>query len=261
MRIRKWYMDCTAGDGTVFIGYAGTLGLGPLSLPVQSTSLHRPRVTPGERWRLGREVPGVASGGGVSWSVPALGLEARWTARSRPLFRTLCAAPGLRVEWRCHLPCGLATVRVEGEVLEGWGYVEELRVEGDVRLLPLEHLHWGRFLSDSRWAVWLHWAGGHPLTLVFLDGEEVPGSVGDDEVALGAAGRIPLPGPGEDITVLADRRVGDAFLPSLPLARRALPPILADLRERKLSGPGWLAGIGGDGLSAGRLLYETVSFP
>jgi hypothetical protein len=147
-------------------------------------------------------------------------------------------------------------------VLEGWGYVEEMIIHGDVRRLPLRELHWGRFHTEEGWAAWLDWKGPRPLTVLLENGRDVTGRVTREAVTLDDGRTLPLGGataPG--VRVLADQRVGDTFFPSLPPLRWILPRILTGLHERKFAGPGRWVDPDGSIASEGRLLYETVQFP
>lgn len=262
MRIRKWYSDCTAGDGTVFIGYAGTLGLGPWIVPVQSCTVYPAEARPRSRWRLGRASHRIDAAGDVHWTAPSLGVHAHWSLRSRPIQRLLLDTPRLRIEWRCHVPRARARVQVGPQVLEGWGYVEEMIIDGDVRRLPLKELHWGRFHTEEGWTAWLDWKGPCPLTVLLENGRDVRGRVSREAVTLDDGRMLPLGGdssPG--VRVLADQRVGDTFFPTLPPLRWILPRILTGLHERKLAGLGRWVNPDGSRALEGRLLYETVEFP
>lgn len=289
MRIRKWYVDCTAEDGTVLIGYAGTLGRGPFNIPIQSVALYPSSGDPPDaRWRMVAAPPSLEPGGGVRWHAQELRIEGAWEPRAEPVSRILLATPELRVDWRCHLPRGWARIALRDRTLEGWGYVEEMIIEGDLRRFPIRELHWGRFLGEADYTVWLDWKGPHPQSVLVVNGAEARGMVSREAVTLDDGRTIPLaagdpptspsssldpnpaPGAAESasrvdpdpaVRVLADRRVGDAFFPPLPPLRWVVPRVLLGLRERKLSGRGRLRRDRGGEASEGWLLYETVEFP
>jgi len=258
MRIRKWYADCITDDGTVFVGYAGRFGLGPLALPYRSCQVAERNRKAFQRWTVSpRGAPALAPTG-LLWSCKELELDGTWAPVADPIRVTLLDSPGLRLEWLCHMPKATVDVRVGRQRLQGLGYAEELTFEGDPRRIPIRELRWGRFTSDQASLVWIDWRGARPLTLVYRDGVAVDGGTvsdteirsGDDVLSLG----------GHDAWTLRDDVVEESVFPEQTRLRRLIPRSLAGLRETKWAMPGSLTGPGSNG-AQGWTIYERVIWP
>jgi hypothetical protein len=258
VQIRKWYADCVAADGSVFIGYSARLGLGPLAVPYQAT-LTGPQGRPlSQRTVVTSRGTPAMDGDGASWQCPALELAGRWTRSTPPFSRVLLDTPSVTIEWTCHMPAAKAAVRVGSRSLEGLGYLEEIRVHGDPTAIPIRELRWGRFLGEGDSVVWIDWIGPQPLTLVLHNGIEADDPcVTDGEVTF-TGRRIPLGVEGS--WTLRDDVLAEAIFPERPRLRRIVPRSLARLREVKWAGPGHLERPDGRS-SPGWIIWETVSWP
>ncbi len=162
-RLRKWYVDCVASDGTAFIGYAARVGLGPLPISYQATLWYASdgQVTSAFTM-LPTASPGL-SGTELSWENRRLGVRGHWRGGTQGPRRVLLDEPDVRVEWRCHLPKCEAVVASEAGSIQGLGYAEELLLTGSPSNLPIRALRWGRFLSEESSLVWIEWRGPRPL--------------------------------------------------------------------------------------------------
>lgn len=256
-RLAKWYGDCVADDGTAFIGYAGTLRVGPVTLPYQAALLAEPGQPLRQRSALTRHDPPALGPGRVSWSPAALGVSASWEGDVAPIRAVLLERADLRIEWRCHLPRARAAVRTGARPeLRGTGYVEEIVMVGDPRHIPIRELRWGRFHGEDHWAVWIDWRGEHPLLRAWADGVEVQGArVSDHGVELAAPGPIAFLAPRD----VRHGDVAETVFPGKPWLQRLIPASLRHMDEHK-----WVARAtlhAPPAPSDGWALFETVTWP
>ncbi len=231
-QLRKWYVDCTAADGTTFIGYAARISLGPVRLPYQACLLCPPSESPRTSWAVGGGSTPTLDRETLRWNSPRLGVRARWERRAQSVRRVLLDDDRLSVDWHCHLPAASGEVELSGEPpVRGSGYAEELIVQGDLRALPIRRLLWGRFIADGQTLVWIRWDGPRPLTVVVHNGEM------HSEASLDEHG---LRFPGEqgalhvsEGRVLRDADLGRAAFPDQAWLRRLIPRRLRCVQETK----------------------------
>lgn len=256
VHLTKWYGDCVTDDGVAFVGYAARLRLGLIAIPYHATLVDRPDGASRANVTLGRTPLPVLEDGRVSWRASRLGIDASWTAASGPIHRVLHEDARCRVDWRCHLPAARARVLLRGDApLVGDGYVEELRIAGDPRRLPIRELWWGRFAGGGRHVVWIMWRGSHPLSLAWADGEERPGGHASPGGVTFSGGRLTC---GTNRTLRAGR-LGRTFLAGHAGFARLVPRAL-DLYEEKWVSRARLEGAGAR-VATGWAIHEVIRWP
>lgn len=241
LRITKWYLDVVDADGRTFVGYHARIRWCGLSLVYSSTILSTPDGTH-DRCRLtlrSRATPTLRADG-VVWTDAGLGVHGAWRGALLADDRPLHEEPGLAMRWHCRMPCADASVCVDGMTLEGRGYTETLCLEGDVALLPVDRIRWGRWVADPGAApegdaasvVWIGWEGTAGLTLTLADGSPTErGTVADDRVTAGPH-TLRL----ERVRTLREGRLGATIGAALPAPFRPLARRIGGWHESK-----WLA--------------------
>jgi hypothetical protein len=256
--LTKWYMDVVTEQGDAAIVYAAQVSLGFVKFQGSAVLLfpsdgHRekdffstksapvPQLT-GESW---------------IWNSPELGVGGRWAAiGGLRTERALGSAGGKTVLWQ---PMAMGAesqlTGPDGRCLSGLGYVEKLTLQTPPWKLPIQHLHWGRFLNGVESLVWIRWEGADPWTLVYRQGVEVPGARVTEEAIEGAGWRLPL--PRDQKRVLREGSLGEEALKQVPAAVRGLLPASAlVVHETK-----WLTRTEGEGIPGGSgwALFENVT--
>ena len=253
--LSKWYLDCMTRGGDCLVGYAGTVRLGPIRLPVTSALLGSTSGATTQLWRvMDSSRPERAQSGDLRWSSGRLGIHGIWAAGGRPMHRVLHDSEAVTIIWECAVPGGRSRVRFGEVELEGYGYAERLSVAGDPAALGLREVRWGHFAGPSNHLVWLSWLGAAPMTLVLRNGEEVPGASVPEADGVVAGGHRLVFGPPR---VLRNAVIAD----TIPVALRVLvPPSLRGIREEK-----WIAAArlenGMDPPEEGWTIYERVVWP
>jgi hypothetical protein len=258
-QLRKWYVDCVAADGTTFIGYAARISLGPVRLPYEACLLCPPAGPSRTEASICRGDAPVLTGETLQWRPPRLKAGAQWERRAPSVRRTLLDDDRLGVDWHCHMPAASGVVDLSGEPrVTGTGYAEELIVQGDLRVLPIRRLLWGRFIADGQSLVWIRWEGLLPLTLVVHNGAMHSEAVLDERgLSLpGGQGALHL----SEGRVLRDSDVGRATFPDQAWLRRLIPRKLREVQETKwLSRARWCRP--GQPDVEGWALHERVLWP
>jgi len=245
VRIRKWYLDCVAGDGTTWIGYWGCVQFAMLRVTFASSFLSD-GSPPKTLWSAAVPPP-LFSNDRVSWS--ALGANAELLARVPSAEREL--HPG--VLWRCVVPSADATVHFEDRTLRGRGYAEVLELSVAPWKLPIRELRWGRALSEETSLVWIEWTGAQPLRVALRNGVfETPAHVDDRGVRLD---------DGTDLTLSAPAVLREESLDvTLKPLRWLIPRRWRGSVERKWRSRGTLRAAGRP-IEEGWVIHELVSFP
>jgi hypothetical protein len=254
-RLRKWYADCVAADGTAVVVYWARLSWGVLRLRYAATLVRRAgEVREAATLRAGPEP--APEPGGIAWRCGRLGTEGHWQALDPPMGRTLLASAQGTVEWSCLLPRarGRVTLR-DGGAVEGLGYVERLELTLPPWRLPIWELRWGRFLSEGAAVVWIAWRGPRPLTLVTVDGADADGAEVGDDVVTWRAGRLDL----EPGSVLREGTLGTTALARVPLVGSLAPRAVREMHEHKRLRRGTLT-VGDGRVETGWAIDEVVRF-
>jgi hypothetical protein len=254
-RMRKWYADCVAADGTAVVAYWARLSWGVLRLHYAATLVRRGEAVHEKATLCAGQEPRPEADG-IGWQCPRLGTEGHWQAVDPPVQQTLLASAEGNVEWSCLLPRARGRVLLpDGIAIEGYGYVERLDLSLPPWRLPIRELRWGRFLSDDAGVVWLEWRGPRPLALVCVNGAAVKGADVGDAALTWSAGRLEL----DSGAVLRDGALGTTALARVPLGKLLAPHSVRETHECKRLRRGRLVGKDGH-VETGWAIDEIVRF-
>jgi len=231
--LSKWYLDCVAEDGRVFVAYSARLRWRGLTLDYTSVlgaaSSLKPCQTP------------ECTGDRIEWRAPEVGVEGTWQALEAPVSETLYDADGT-VEWNCCQPRGRAQVHIGSECLRGLGYVERLTMTVPPWRLPIDELHWGRLLTEAGSLVWIDWRGPHSKQVILRNGVAAePELLAQLELDRGL--------------VLRDGALRKTALSIIPKVERLFPWRILRVKETKWRSRGSLDG------ASGWAIHEVVRWP
>jgi hypothetical protein len=235
VQLSKWYCDCVAEDGDLFIGYHARLRFGIVTVPHASSIVRIAGETPRQRTTFRRSPAPAPGDGSIRWCCPQLGVHSDWRDLAPPIERRLLEARGVRIDWRCVAPLGSARIDLTGgRTIRGLGYAEQLLLTLKHWRLPFDELLWGRFLSSEDVLVWIRWLGQAARQCVYHNGLENDGAtVTAQGVQLPSSrGALVL---GEEV-VLRDGSLADAVFPGIRGAHLLFPRPLRRVHETK-----WLA--------------------
>ena len=258
----KWYMDCVSGAGEVAILYSARVRWRGIRLAYSNlvcadgatgksqSSMHGARIR-----RDGQQIF-VAS--------PQLGIQGQWSARAAPVERTVYACESGSVVWNCLQPAASVSLSAGEKKMTGAGYAECLTLTLPPWQLPLEHLQWGRFVSDCdaltsdavtpETLTWIDWKGPYALSLAIHNGaSHEDASISTTEVAW-RGGRLRI----EEPLALRAGRLGSTILPAAPALRKIFPRSLFNVEEKKWRSRGILETT--DHQSRGWVIHETVDW-
>jgi hypothetical protein len=145
-----------------------------------------------------------------------------------------------------------------GDLLQGWGYAEHLRLSVPPWRLPIRRLRWGRFVNATDALVWIDWTGPYNKRIVYLNGSLASAqNINDDEIVL-AQGKAVL--HLEQKQVIREGKLGATALSVIPQLNRLFPDSVLNIRECK-----WLSTaalrLPGHPDSTGMAIHEVVEWP
>ena len=254
--LTKWYLDCVAENGDAAVAYVAKLRWNKLSMHygslvtvmggrVQCASSLREVSFP----QLDRET--------TTLSLANLGIEGTWRALRGPVERTVFESQPSSVVWRCHQPMAQADLKLQGKTrMTGLGYVECLTLSVLPWKLPLEELHWGRFLSEQDALVWIDWRGPQQWQTVLHNGEErkVQSLTERGIISTNTEMRLDL----DRGMVLRTGRLGETVFAGISRLAKLLPPIMLSVDECKWRSRGVLQA--GDRATSGWAIHEVVKW-
>lgn len=184
--LRKWYLDCVADNGDTLIGYSAALQWKAFTLHYSSITFTLGGSGTNTKTSLGKNFFPRVTDSRIDWSPKALNLVGTWTPISEPVEQRLYDAPEGTVMWSCVQPRSKVDIAFrKNEHIAGLGYVELLELTVRPWQLPIKELRWGRFLSERDALVWIEWRGPSPLSVVFVNGKQIPdASITDEQVAI-----------------------------------------------------------------------------
>ena len=250
----KWYLDCTAPDGRVFIGYWAALRWGWLRLRYAAAI----EITPAgvaQRTSLRRAAPPRVESRAIRWDHAPLGVSFRAAPLHESAARCLIEGPNQgSVVW--HPVAPLADVRVQSgsRAFEGHGYIERLTLTTRPWRLPIDELLWGRFTGEGTSLVWIEWRGPRPLRLLLCNTQERPLDSVSKESIVWHNGRLSM----TEQRTIRDGPLGGSVLSRPPL-RWLAPRSMRDAHETKWLSRAALTDSAGRATD-GWAIHESVRF-
>lgn len=211
----------------------------------------------GSRFSLRESAAPVSSDLEITVGLAHLGVEGRWQAIRPTIRRTVFESKEGSVEWHCLQPGSQVELRLDGaERLSGLGYAECLTVSMPPWKLPLEELHWGRFVTERDSLVWIDWRGPYRKQIVLHNGDECPvESLTESEIVLaGGTKRLRL----DCGLTLRQGTLGRTVFSGMALVRKMLPKSILTVREQKWRSRGDLHTAAGN--SSGWAIHEVVKW-
>lgn len=167
------------------------------------------------------------------------------------------------VEWGPIHRRAMVEVRAPGVLVRGPGYAERLTMTLRPWDLPIDVMHWGRWIGERSSMVWLRWEGPEPRTLVLIDEGGVAGAACGADVD-GCVGAGVVRGEGTSLVLsrvrtLRDESLGDSLVSVIPGLRLWTPARMLAARERRWLSVGTLTR-GDGGKEQGWAIHEEVRF-
>lgn len=254
LQLSKWYLDCVNKKGDGAIVYLAELRWKKVHLRYANLLLFLDGKVTRKSSIRDCDLP-CSSGEEIKVKVPHLRIDGVWRRAADALEATVFSGTEGQVVWKCVQPSSRVRLCV-GRATEivGLGYAELLQMTIPPWKLPLTELHWGRFVSESNYIVWIDWRGSHQFRLLAHAGaRHAEGLVTEREIRLGTPSlRLTL----DRGLVLRSGALGDTVMPALSSLAKILPDSLLGVNECKWRSRAVLSG--GDRIDEGWAIHEVV---
>lgn len=257
MYLEKYYLDMVTEAGAGAIGYCAKVKWTALNL-TPSSMLFWPESTadaPSQKFALRGTVPQMDEAN-LSWREAAFATSAVWQRPAAPWReQTLWEADDVSVRWQVLAAASPVLWHRSGQTHSGYGYAECLRITGNPLRLPIDTLHWGRFVSAQRNVTWIVWHCGTTTRCWLWDNCDTPqDAVTVEADAICWSGhRIAL----QKVRTLRSGAIGETGLKPLSALTPLIPPWLLQVQESKWLSKGVYRGPGGCE-AVGWVIHETV---
>lgn len=255
-RLKKWYLDCVSETGNAVILYWARVEWGRFRF-YYGASLHcSPLKEPVHRHTFRPGIEPAMNNKAVDWSCQRLNVSGSWSSHMNEIECVLTDQTRGRILWNCVYPSAKAKICIDGDTVEGQGYVEHLTMTLKPWRLPFDELRWGRFLAPKASLVWIQWGGREPRTWGWLNGVE-------QKHVNAAENRIELPEDGTVLDLRNDRVIRSGSLSTTALrsirALNTLIPGWGSAHETKWLAHGTLSRP--DEVVSGWAIHEVVRWP
>jgi hypothetical protein len=170
--LQKWYLDAVDEDGHACIGYSARLRWKSINITYNHFTFLTRRARIQTRSSFSAKAFPVHTHGSVVWNFKTLSGE--WKKVGDAFGQTLLRDGEDRIEWSCLHPKSMVNISIGGVELKNClGYVEEIRLSIPPWQIPIEKLHWGRYLSSMHTIVWIRWEGPVPRNIVYYNGQNL----------------------------------------------------------------------------------------
>lgn len=183
--LEKWFFDSVGESGDAMIFYAAKLKWHSWS--ASYTSWLRYDVVSGvnlkSRFR-NIQIP-LIKDDLITWSDSKFDVSGTWKSKSKMIQARLYDSEEGFLDWNCYQPSSKVKLKINGTLLEGNGYAEQLILTVPPWKIPMDELRWGRFGSDENNMVWIEMKEKETQKWLWLNGEKIENcSIEDDHILL-----------------------------------------------------------------------------
>ncbi|HEY9007567.1 hypothetical protein [Ohtaekwangia sp.] len=254
-RLVKWYLDASDNEHQAFIGYAATLAWKWIKLHYSGYTFLDSHGKLRKRNRFSTKAFPDTDSNTIRWK--AFDCAGTWQSSDPPIEEALLDnGDGKAIRWQCILPQGDATVRIgKGGIYSGRGYAEKIELTIAPWKLPIDELHWGRFLAEGHTIIWIRWIGAAPKALVYYNGQSIaaPG-IAQDKIVFDRY-ILQL----SDAHTLRKGTVTTTVFARFPALAKLFPKSILQLQENKWLSAGTLYR-GKHVMATGQAIHEIVQW-
>jgi len=179
--LNKWFLDFTGEHGDAMIFYAAKLTWHGLT--VSYTSWLRYDESSGLRLKSrfnNVEIPQIKDNL-ITWGDSKFGVSGKWESLAKMIQTRIYDSEDGYLDWKCFQPASKVQLGINGSVLDGRGYVEQLILTVPPWKIPMDELRWGRFGSDENNLVWIELRERVKRQWLWLNGEKIENCIIEDD--------------------------------------------------------------------------------
>lgn len=177
----KWFLDFTGENGEAMIFYAAKLTWHGWT--ASYTSWLRYDATSGLNMKTRFrhiEIPQVKDNL-ITWSDSKFGVSGTWESLANIIEARLFDSEDGYLDWKCFQPAAKVQLEINGIVLKGIGYAEQLILTIPPWKIPMDELRWGRFGSGESNMVWIELREKVKRQWLWLNGVKIENCIIEDD--------------------------------------------------------------------------------
>lgn len=179
--LNKWFLDFTGEDGDAMIFYAAKLTWRGLTVSYTSLLHYDPSSGLSLKSRFRNvEMPQVKDSL-ITWSDSKFGVSGTWESLAKMIQARIIDTEDGYLDWKCFQPASKVQLDINGCVLEGSGYAEQLILTVPPWKIPMDELRWGRFGSDECNLVWIELREKVKQQWLWLNGVKIENCIIEDD--------------------------------------------------------------------------------
>lgn len=184
IHLNKWYLDFHGNNGETAICYAAKLTWHGFTVNYSSFIHKLPgeEVTTKTHFR-NAQLP-LKKENVITWQDDKLQVEGTWEAAAKPIESRLYDSENGYLDWKCFQPASRVDLNLNGRILKGNGYAEQLILTTYPWHIPMNHLRWGRFHTQDDAMVWIEIREKDKKQWLWLNGKNIPNcNIEDHEIS------------------------------------------------------------------------------
>jgi hypothetical protein len=184
--LSKWFLDFVSKEGAAMIFYSAKLKWNSWSAAYTSWLQHYPQSGINFKFRFTNVQTPYIKDNTIGWNDSRFGISGTWKASADMIqARIYDSAEGF-LDWKCYQPASEVQLVVNGNIMKGTGYTEQLILTALPWKIPMDELRWGRFGSEENNMVWIEIKEKEKRRWLWLNGEKIGDCIIED-------GQIRLP--------------------------------------------------------------------
>jgi hypothetical protein len=177
----KWFLDFVSDAGEAMIFYAAKLNWRGLEVGYTSWLHQSEALGVKHRSRMQKIHMPEQTDRQITWEDDRFGVKGTWDPLASPLQARLFDSEKGYLDWNCFQPASRVKLNIDGKILEGRGYAEQLILTAAPWHIPMQELRWGRFGSDSDQMVWIELRDEEKKQWLWHNEERIEGVIIEDD--------------------------------------------------------------------------------
>lgn len=178
--LSKWFLDLVCTNGAAMIFYAAKLTWHGWSASYTSWLQYYPGSGVSLKSRfLDVQIPQIKDNM-ITWNDSKFGISGTWKSSAKMIQARIIDSGEGFLDWKCFQPASTVQLNINGNILEGNGYAEQLILTALPWKIPMDELRWGRFHSDENNMVWIELREKEKRQWLWLNGEKIENCIIED---------------------------------------------------------------------------------
>jgi len=183
--LNKWFLDFIGNNGETMIFYSAILSWKGFAVHYASWIHYSPKNGVKVKSHfINTQTPKI-KGNEITWQDDKFKVSGVWKSTTNQLKSRIFDSEEGYLDWNCFQPASIVKLIINGNVIEGKGYAEQLILTTYPWHIPMNDLRWGRFHSVNDTLVWIELQKENKKQWVWLNGEKITDcKINDDHISI-----------------------------------------------------------------------------